>query len=320
MNKKTGVRVKTCLSLYKAFILFSIILFFVTASGFDCIASEESNVISGNTTDVRKIGRQSVKRAIRIKKRHPVVAKEAAIKMNESDAIEVPQYEVEISGPVPIKREYRAVRAIPVQLTKEDVRYYLEELKYGETFDDMVSAAAALGSRGMMRFSNDPIMKDVSNALITVFKEYDDELLLKEIASTLGKLGIEEAGSVLVNYLSSGDNNRVKSAVIRSLGRLEHRNATGILIRILQYDDDRELRIHSAAALGMIKDTSASYPLISALNDKDRDVRKEAIGALGNIGSQEAKPPLTSILNYDKDLELREEAARALRKIEDNIE
>ena len=90
------------------------------------------------------------------------------------------------------------------------------------------------------------------------------------------------------------------------------------LIRILQSNSNRDLRIHSATSLGKIGDNAAVYPLISALNDKDRDIRKAAIGALSNLGPQEAKYQLMNILNYDDDLELREEAARALRTIENS--
>ena len=164
--------------------------------------------------------------------------------------------------------------------------------------------------------ANDPIINDIYNALVVAFRENDDELLLREIVQTLGKLGKEEAGNIFVNYLSYGEYDSVRSTIIRSLGRLKYRGAVYHLIRILQTDNNRELRIHSASALGMIGDSLATYPLMSALNDNDRDVRKEAISSLGNIGSQEAKPPLTNILNYNDDLELREEAARALRKIE----
>ena len=58
------------------------------------------------------------------------------------------------------------------------------------------------------------------------------------------------------------------------------------------------------------------YALLSALNSNERGVRKEAIEALGKIGSPEAKYPILNILNNESDLELREAAAGALRKIE----
>ena len=323
MKTLKNINSRLSFPIVKIFAILATALILSLAMGYDCHAeiSQEKPV----SPEVRRVPeKKTIKRAFRVKKAViPVKVKPApqpTLKIEE--AIEAPKYEVEISEAAPIRREYRPLRraphAIPLRLTREDIRYYLETLKYGETIDDMEHAVQALGSSSMRGYinANDPIINDIYNALVLAFGENDDEILLREIVQTLGKLGKEEAGNIFVNYLSYGEYDSVKSTIIRSLGRLKYRGAVYHLIRILQTDNNRELRVHSASALGMIGDSLATYPLISALNDNDRDVRKAAINALGNIGAQEAKPPLTSILNYDNDLELREEAARALRKIE----
>jgi hypothetical protein len=280
-------------------------------------AAAEIGVRKAEKIEAGKVIKRSIRPIHRTQK--SVTVKPPPLRLEPEEYIE---YEVEAAEPVPIRRAYKAVPAvscaIPASITKEDVLFYVEDLKYGETIDEVECAAQVLGSRSVRRYINDPVMDNVYNALINAFREYDDELLLRKIVESLGKLGNDEAGSIIVSYLSNGDYHSVKSVIIRALGSLQYSGAVHHLVRILQSNSHRDLRMHSATSLGKIGDNAAVYPLISALNDKDRDIRKAAIGALGVLGPQEAKSPLTSILNYDDDLELREEAARALRRIEDS--
>lgn len=302
---------------FKIISIFSTLVFLFSGMAHLCFASEIS-VRKAENTEARKVIKRSIKPVYRTQK--SVTIKQPPQRLEPEEYIE---YDVEVSEPIPIRQAYKVAPtvscAIPVSVTKEDIQFFVEELKYGETIEEIDCAAQVLGSGSVRRFINDPIIDNVYNALINAFREYDaDEILLRKIVESLGKLGKDEAGSNLVSYLSYGEYHSVKSAIIRVLGNLEYSGAVHNLIRILQSNGHRELRIHSATSLGKIGDSAAVYPLISALNDKDRDIKKAAIGALGALGPQEAKYQLKNILNYDNDLELREEAARALRKIEDN--
>lgn len=314
MNTEEKLKMRFYFFLIKTFSIISTILILVAGMGYEGLASETNIIKSGNIEE-KKVIKRKIRPAYKTQK--SVTVKQLPQKLEE-EYIEAPRYKLKVSEPIPLKRVYNpaSLCAIPVSLTKEDIHYYVEDLKYGETIDEIDCAAQVLGSRSVRRFINDPIIDNVYNALINAFREYDDEILLKKIVESLGKLGKDEAGSILVSYLSYGEYNSVKSACIRALGNLKYSGAVHHLIRILQSNSYRNLRIQSASALGQIRDKAAVYPLISALNDKDRSLRKVAIGALGNIGSQEAKYQLMHILNYDTDLELREDAAQALRKIE----
>ena len=240
------------------------------------------------------------------------------------------EYEVEVSEYVPKERRitierkisaapvYLAPASMSVTLTREEIQGYIEDLKYGETIDDKINAARALGGGAVRQYihNNDTVIDEVYNALAAAFRQNNDERLLKNIAVSFTHLGKEEAGNILFNYLITNNNSSIKMTIIRSLGRLKYRGAVSTLTSKLRSDNDPDIRAQSAAALGMIGDRSAGYALITALNDDDYYVAKAAIEALGKIGSTEAKYPLMNILNHDEDLELREAAARALRKIE----
>jgi hypothetical protein len=229
-----------------------------------------------------------------------------------------PQQIYIVPEPVMLKslKVFQRAHLMLMSLSEEEINHYIQTLKSGQTIEDREHAANVLGSRAVWRYKNDPIIHDIYNALAGAFRENTDETLLRSAAFALGALGMEEAGTVLVNYLSYGNSNNVKYAVVSSLGRLQYRGAVNNMISLLLYDNDTELKARSAEALGMIGDSSANYALLSALNNNDRWVRREAIDALGNIGSPEAKYPILNILNNESDLELREAAARALRKIE----
>lgn len=227
-----------------------------------------------------------------------------------------------MSEPVPIdpnkRRGERPIAvALPMDLTPEEIYDYIQVLKYGETLEDRAYAAKVLGSGTRnYRRTNDPLIDDVYNALVTAFRENTDETLVADIAWAFGGLGKYQAGELLVNYLVNNTNKTVKNSVILSLGRLRYREAVNNLIQILLYNSDSELRGRAADALGMIGDNSAEYALIQALNEQDHFIKKQAIEALGKIGSSKAKYLLLNILNRDNDLALREEAARALQGLE----
>src|SRR2546427_647517 len=103
-------------------------------------------------------------------------------------------------------------------------------------------------------------------------------------------------------------------------------------------DEDWALREEAATLLGEVRDPRAVGPLVEALHDEDRAVREAAttalrqvgppaaparIGALqepncealGKIGAEEAVVPLCEVMLHDRDMAVRQDAAKALGSI-----
>jgi HEAT repeat protein len=86
------------------------------------------------------------------------------------------------------------------------------------------------------------------------------------------------------------------------------------------HDRDAKVRKKAAFTLGNIGPSDAAVlpALIEALRDADAEVRYEAILALLKYGSgaREAVPALNEIQKHDRDVRIRDAAAKALAKIE----
>lgn len=311
--------------LLKMLIIFSTMLTCADGTGFYCFAIEEKEKTAEAVTQApepvkRVYPSEGTIKAVRVKPApRPQLKSEDAAKVQPEIKVEpVPLNQENISiSPIEVKPLPRLIitQPLPVSLSKDEINKYIQTLKSGQTIKEKEYAANVLGSRAVRSYMNDPIINDVYNALAGAFRENTDETLLRSAAFALGGLGREEAGAVLVNYLSYGNSNNVKYAVVSSLGRLKYRGAVNDIIRILLYENDNELKGRSAEALGLIGDRSAGYALLSVLNNNDRWIKREAIDALGNLGWPEAEYPILNILNNETDLELREAAARALQKI-----
>ncbi|MCI0490658.1 MAG: HEAT repeat domain-containing protein [Blastocatellia bacterium] len=110
----------------------------------------------------------------------------------------------------------------------------------------------------------------------------------------------------------------VRKAAAYALGRLGGPVATAGLIEALK-DKKEEVRGAAAAALGEYANPSAIEPLISSLGDKSDFVRAYAARALGinRSAARAATPLLIKLLDADKSLEVKQEAAVALGLIGD---
>ena len=90
------------------------------------------------------------------------------------------------------------------------------------------------------------------------------------------------------------------------------------------HDRDAKVRKKAAFTLGNIgpSDPAVLPALIEALRDADAEVRYEAILAVLKYGpgAEQAAPALTELQKHDRDLKIRDAAARALKKIENNSE
>jgi HEAT repeat protein len=95
--------------------------------------------------------------------------------------------------------------------------------------------------------------------------------------------------------------------------------AVDALISALDYNNllIREVAIQS---LGKIGDPEAVHHLIPELTDKNFAIKYSAIKALENIGDLEAIPFMRKFADTDNDTFLKNEAAKAIRKISGRIE
>ena len=110
----------------------------------------------------------------------------------------------------------------------------------------------------------------------------------------------------------------VRKAAAYTLGRLRGPAATTALIEALK-DKEVEVRSAAALALGEYANPSAIEPLIGSLSDKSDFVRAQAAHALGinRSAARAATPTLINLLDTDKSLEVKREAAIALGLIGD---
>jgi len=112
----------------------------------------------------------------------------------------------------------------------------------------------------------------------------------------------------------------VDKNIVSDKGVVEH------LIKALLHDEDSSVREIAAKALGEIGDKKRTVePLAKGLYDKDPNVRKEAAFVLYNIAGiykREAKKAVGPLIKalQDEDTKVREWATRTLEKIGDGIE
>jgi HEAT repeat protein len=96
-----------------------------------------------------------------------------------------------------------------------------------------------------------------------------------------------------------------------------HSKVADVLIDALT---DKTLYVREAAiqSLGEIGSRKAVPYLIFALNDKSFAIRISAIMALGKIGDESAIPFVKRVLDNDTDPHIRDEAAKALKRLNEN--
>ena len=93
----------------------------------------------------------------------------------------------------------------------------------------------------------------------------------------------------------------------------EKRDVEG-LVKALRHKDP-SIRRKAARALGELKAKDALDALINALIDEDVAVRLEVVRALGKIKDERAIDHLLKVLRKDESLDVKIEAAKALKEI-----
>ena len=183
-------------------------------------------------------------------------------------------------------------------------------------------------------------------ALLRILATEKDEAIRCEAAYALGEIGDPEAVEPLIAVFETGNSEALRAEAARALGKLGDRRAVASLLQALKHPKsgwkDREAAarildaLHAAPTSGpdyawYVVATYRSYsfddlgadavePLIAALLEKEKEIwsREQAAYALGRIGDSKAVEPLITVLG-DKTAPpmLRSKAAKALAKLAD---
>ncbi len=163
-----------------------------------------------------------------------------------------------------------AEEKVTIQLTRDEIKNYLKDLRVGDTRARAV-AAYMLGTSGK-------VDKSIKQSLMKALKDKDWEVR-KWAALSLGEIG--EKNSLLVPILAS----------------------------ILKRDDSKEFRSHAANILGELEKKSIpAIPALSdAMQDENSRVREWACWALNKIAGEasclkpnypEERPKLSDRLRF----------------------
>ena len=136
------------------------------------------------------------------------------------------------------------------------------------------------------------------------------------VANELRELPPEEAGPMLVELLNDPDDDVVLEA-IRSLDDLEYAEARPFLTEQLQAED-LDVATRAAYALMELGDEGAASSTIERIlkGFADRDV-SQRVKDVKRLHRLHAVGPLQQIYESDASLAVREEARKALAKLED---
>lgn len=143
---------------------------------------------------------------------------------------------------------------------------------------------------------------------------HQDLEVRKNATIVLVNFRIKQAIEPLIKILEDDESDVMRKEAATALGKIGDERAIEPLIQALK-DENSSIREAAAWALGAIGDAKAVEPLINALEDEVRDVRIAAIGALGKIGDERAIEPLKEALR-DKSWFVRNAAEEALEMIE----
>lgn len=139
----------------------------------------------------------------------------------------------------------------------------------------------------------------------------------------LGESKKEKALSFLDRILSdpflNHDCPAIKWNAVTALGNFtKDQKAADILLNISKFEDNPVVREAIVKTMGRVGSSKVVPFLISILNDKSFTIRMSAIKALGKIGDGAAIPFVKRVLDNDTDPHIRDEAARVLRRLNEN--
>jgi HEAT repeat protein len=194
---------------------------------------------------------------------------------------------------------------------------------------------------------------DIDKLLVKL--RHDDPKVRLSAVEELGRIGDDDSVRALMSVIENqGEDWKIQIRAVKLLAEIKNPRAVDLLIRILDdpfftYDcpalkwnaalalgnykgyskvvdvlidalTDKTLYVQEAAiqSLGEIGSRKAVPYLISALSDKSFAIRINAIMALGKIGDESAIPFVKRVLDNDTDPHIRDEAAKALKRLNEN--
>jgi HEAT repeat protein len=174
-----------------------------------------------------------------------------------------------------------------------------------EDAEPRVRAAVAEGLAGC----GDAYLPQIRAAL----RRETDAQTRQALALALGRIGGEEAASVLISELGAEDPS-LRFAVVRALGESRADSAFAALLDAL-LDPLPEIQAAAMHALGELGDPRAEVPLSRRMGDPDRDLRRTAVLALNRLPLPGAVARLRDALS-DPDREIRLTAIRTLLRLD----
>jgi putative membrane-bound dehydrogenase-like protein len=140
----------------------------------------------------------------------------------------------------------------------------------------------------------------------------------RRVIEAAGEMKATEAAPALLPRLSDPDP-AIRAAAAKTLNSLGHKSwAPGTADALIALLNDKDSKIVTAAieALSNAREASA-LPHFIALAQKNK-YRKETVGAIATLGGKDAIPVLITLLG-DRNVRVRQEAAKALRKYRDEV-
>jgi HEAT repeat protein len=177
---------------------------------------------------------------------------------------------IEVLGDPNVEANILAINFLGKSGNKEALVPLIERLhfRHAEIYNPLINSIVKIGKKGNIQ-------------IVYGYIDTDDINIKREIPVILGKMGIKESETFLINFLR---------------------------------DENPLIRINSINALEKIIELKNIKYILTTLNDNNTDVRKESIRILGNIGSKRAINPLSEILK-ENDVKVRNLANNALYKI-----
>lgn len=153
--------------------------------------------------------------------------------------------------------------------------------------------------------------------LLNILTSQDQDEVRKCAVEALGKLGDSTGIKQMVRMLKNEDESiDVRSAIANTIGKLGCHTELPVLVSLLK-SNSSILRMNGAIAIGKLKDSTPASTLRYILEiDTDAHVRGASAWALGEIGDKNSLPILHKSL-LDKNSNVRASAAEAIGKIGD---
>jgi len=141
-------------------------------------------------------------------------------------------------------------------------------------------------------------------------------LATRKVIEAVGEMKATDAAPAILPRLRDPDP-AIRAAAAKTLNALGHKSwAPGTSDALLALLDDKDSKIVTAAieALSNAREPAA-LPRFIALAQKNK-FRKETVGAIATLGGADAVPVLITLLG-DRNIRVRQESAKALRKYRD---